>query len=73
MNTQTEHRDQAADLGFPPIGRIADLQDALDISRTSAYALVRAGRIRSVRIGAGEGAIRIPRTALNEFLEGGDI
>ncbi len=46
---------------------VDDLMSALGIGRNSAYALVRSGQIRSIRIGK---QIRIPRDALKDFLQG---
>ena len=50
--------------------RIEDLMSILSIGRNTAYDLVRAGKIRSVKVGR---QIRIPREALMEFLNGGNI
>ena len=52
---------------FPLVLRMEDLMPILSIGRNSAYALVRSGAIRSVRIGR---QLRIPRDALEEFLNG---
>ena len=52
---------------FPLVFRVEDLMPILNIGRNSAYALVRSGAIRSVRIGR---QLRIPRDALVEFLNG---
>lgn len=48
--------------------RVEELMPLLDIGRNTAYELVRSGQIHSVRIGR---QIRIPRSALIEFLSGG--
>ena len=45
--------------------RVEDLMPILDIGRNTAYALVRAGQIRSVKVGR---QLRIPRNAIIEFL-----
>ena len=47
--------------------RVDELMIVLDIGRNTAYAMLRSGVIRSVRIGR---QIRIPRDALIEFLRG---
>ena len=47
--------------------RVEDLMPILDIGRNTAYALVRSGKIRSVKVGS---HLRIPRDALIEFLSG---
>ena len=39
----------------------------LGIGRNTVYALVRSGRLRSIRVGR---QVRIPKNALIEFLEG---
>lgn len=45
---------------------VEDLVKILDIGKSSAYALVRSGAIRSVRIGR---IYRIPKAALDEYLK----
>lgn len=45
---------------------VEDLVKILDIGKSSAYALVRSGTIRSVRIGR---IYRIPKAALDEYLK----
>ena len=52
---------------LPLVLRVEDLMPILDIGRNTAYALVRSGIIRSVRVGR---HLRIPRDALIEFLRG---
>lgn len=47
--------------------RVEDLMPILDIGRNTAYALVRSGRIRSIKVNR---QIRIPREAVIEFLQG---
>ena len=44
---------------------VEDLMPLLAIGKTSAYALVRSGQIRSIRIGK---KYRIPREAVTEFI-----
>lgn len=56
---------------LPPVLRVRDLGPILAVSNNTAYALVRTGQIRSVRIGRG---YRIPRDAVAEYLMyGADI
>ena len=43
---------------------VQDLADTLQISLTTAYAMVRSGQIRSIKIGH---QYRIPATALEEL------
>ena len=51
---------------------VSELSARLRIGRSSAYRLVKDGMIRSVRIGR---TIRVPETAVQEFLSGarGDV
>ncbi len=51
---------------------VSELSTRLRIGRSSAYRLVKDGMIRSVRIGR---TIRVPETAVQEFLSGarGDV
>lgn len=50
---------------LPPVLRVRDLGPILSVSNNTAYALVRNGQIRSVRIGR---SYRIPRDAVAEYL-----
>ena len=52
---------------LPLVLRVEDLMPILDIGRNTAYALVRSGKIRGIRVGS---HLRIPRDALIEFLQG---
>ena len=52
---------------LPLVLRVEDLMSILDIGRNTAYALVRSGQIRSVKVGS---HLRIPRDAVIEFLQG---
>ena len=49
----------------PLVLRVEDLAQMLSIGRNTAYALVRSGEIRSIRIGK---CYRIPREAIEEYL-----
>lgn len=62
MNTNNHQIDD-----LPLSLRVDELMIVLDIGRNTAYAMLRSGVIRSVRIGR---QIRIPRDALIEFLRG---
>lgn len=44
---------------------VAEAGEVLRIGRSSMYALVRCGRLRSIRVGK---MIRVPRDAIVEFL-----
>ena len=50
---------------LPLVLNVEDLMPILGIGRNTAYALVRSGQIRSIRLGR---KIRIPRDAVEEFL-----
>ncbi len=50
--------------------RIEDVMTVLDIGRNTAYALVRSGRLRSIKIGR---QLRISRDALEAFLRGVEV
>ena len=52
----------------PAVLRVKDLAALLSISHNTAYALVRSGQIRSIRIGR---TYRIPRDAVDEYLRKG--
>lgn len=50
---------------IPAIMEVAELGHFLGIGRNSAYALVRSGQVKALRIGR---KIRIPRHAVLQFL-----
>ena len=52
---------------LPVTLRVEKLMPILGIGRNTAYALVRSGRLRSIRVGR---QVRIPKNALIEFLGG---
>lgn len=52
---------------LPMVLRVEDLMPILGIGRSNAYALVRSGQVRSIKIGH---QFRIPREAIQEFLDG---
>ena len=49
---------------------IDDTARALSVSRNAVYSLVKAGRLRYVRLAGG--SLRIPRRAIEEYLASGD-
>jgi excisionase family DNA binding protein len=51
---------------LPAVLTVQQAARALNISKNTAYALVRSGKLHSVRIGR---QIRIPKDALIEFLQ----
>ena len=55
---------------LPMVLRVEDLMPILGIGRSNAYALVRSGQVRSIRIGH---QFRIPREAIQEFLDGARV
>ena len=63
MNTNTARVDSPDEKRTYTVDEICRL---LDISRTSAYALVREGHFKVVRIG---NAIRISRNSFDEWLD----
>ena len=50
---------------LPLVLMVEDLIPILGVGRNTAYALVRSGQIKSIRVGK---AYRIPRHALYQFL-----
>ncbi len=52
---------------LPEVLTVREVGRFLRIGRNQAYALVASGQVRSCRIG---GAIRVPRSALEQFVEG---
>lgn len=50
----------------PDVLTLSDLQNVLQIGRSTAYRLVKSKKIRSIRIGK---SIRIPRKYVQEFVE----
>ena len=51
---------------IPEVMTVMQMAAVLQIGRNNAYALVKSGMIRSIRIGR---TIRVPRSALLEYLE----
>lgn len=48
---------------------VKEVAKLLGISRNTAYRLVRSKKLRSIRVGR---QIRVPRSALEEYLNGGN-
>ena len=65
MNEKQTHVNYFNVEDIPLVLRVEDLSRALGIGRNTAYALVRSGQIRSIRIGR---QLRIPRDELQRFL-----
>ena len=53
---------------LPKVLNVKDLAEILSVSHNTAYNLVRSGQVRSIRIGR---TYRIPREAVDEFLQKG--
>ena len=51
---------------FPPVMTVADLEKFLHIGRSTAYKLVRSGKLKTFRV---EKQIRISRDALIEYIK----
>lgn len=51
---------------YPDVLTMEQLQNALNVGRSTAYALVRTGEIRSFRIGT---AIRVPKESINSYIQ----
>ena len=51
----------------PPVLTVTELGQVLRVGRNTAYKYVRSGAVRYVQVGR---QIRIPRSAVIEFLEG---
>jgi excisionase family DNA binding protein len=54
---------------LPVVLTVDDLAEVLKIGHNAAYALTRSGKVRCVRIGK---LIRIPQSALMEYLSSSD-
>lgn len=52
---------------LPIVLTVMEAAAALRIGRSTAYCLVRCGKIRSIKVGR---QVRVPKSALIEFLEG---
>lgn len=52
---------------LPLLLTVSDLAGVLGVSRSTAYVLISGGSIRCIRVG---NSIRIPRSALVDYIEG---
>lgn len=67
LNKETEERMATAPVQFDKRTYTVDeIQDILDIGRTSAYSLVKKNLFRCVRVG---GTIRISKKSFDEWLD----
>ncbi|WP_406507615.1 helix-turn-helix domain-containing protein [Streptomyces sp. NBC_00212] len=48
--------------------RVKDIAAALRLTRATAYAEIRSGRLPSYRVGTGRGTIRVSRAAFAQYL-----
>ena len=55
----------AALRGFPELLNVKNIQEILNISRTTAYALIQSGELKSIRI---RHNYRIPKAYLIDYL-----
>lgn len=55
-----------AELG-PPLLKMKAVCEFLSICETTGYALVKSGKLRSVRVGQGQSGIRVSVAALKEY------
>lgn len=62
-----EHNSLHQNENRPRALKVDEMAQILSISRNSAYELVRSGRIRAIRVGR---IYRIPKSAIDEFLDG---
>lgn len=67
IHSNSQPAPQAMSLqDLPLVLTVDDLMEVLAIGRNTAYALVRSGQIRSIKVGK---IYRIPRDAVEEFLK----
>lgn len=57
--------DHIVTTSSPIVINVKDLANMLSVSHNTAYALIRSGKIRSIRIGR---TYRIPKDAVDEYL-----
>lgn len=49
--------------------RVKQVAAMLDLNTSTVYRLIEAGRLRALRLGVGNGGLRIPRDAYLEFVK----
>lgn len=52
--------------------RVGEAAKRLDVSKSTVYGLIAAGKLKCCRVGLGRGAIRIMDAHLAEFLSGAE-
>lgn len=60
MNNKRRIRD------YPDLMTVKDIQDVLNIGRSTAYKLLQSGKLNSIRIGS---IYRIPKAYLSEYIK----
>lgn len=63
---------QENSISTSPLGsplKVKDVAVALGLDVSTVYVLVRQGDLKSFRVGAGRGTIRIPRVALKTYAD----
>lgn len=63
----TRPRTAAVDPTPEHVMRVREVAQHLDCDRDTVYRLIRAGQLRSIRVGR---LIRVPESALSEFIAG---
>lgn len=49
--------------------RVKAVAEALDISLATVYRAIESGKLRALKLGAGNGTLRIPGEAVNAYLD----
>ena len=49
--------------------RVRVVAELLDVSVATVYRAIESGRLRALRIGTGRGAVRVPESALAEYVQ----
>lgn len=49
--------------------RVRTVADQLDVSVATIYRAVESGALKAIRLGTGKGAVRIPGSAIEEYLD----
>lgn len=49
--------------------RVRAVAELLDVSAATVYRAIESGQLRALRIGVGRGAVRVPESAVAEYLQ----
>lgn len=49
--------------------RVNSVADLLDVSRATVYRAIESGALRALKIGTGKGVLRIPESAIAEYVQ----